>query len=89
MKYSIELYEIKQRQKTGYSYSALRGYSYLSTFAQTFLACSYYFQPDEVETFNETTKNKYQHTGLCFSSWGLSNTIIKINITGCTIFIAE
>jgi len=88
MKYSIELYEIKQRQKTGYSYSALRGNSYLSTFVQTLLACSYYFQPDEVETFNET-KNKYQHTGLCFSLWGLSNTIIKTNIRGCTIFIAE
>ena len=40
----------------GYTYAAPSGYSYGSTFARTFLAGSYYnFQPDEVETFYETT----------------------------------
>ena len=39
----------------GYTYAAPNGYSYGTTFAQTFLAGSYHFQPDEVETFHETT----------------------------------
>ena len=39
----------------GYTYSPPSGYSYRSTFAQTFLAGSYGFTPDEVETFYETT----------------------------------
>ena len=39
----------------GYTYSPPSGYSYLSTFAQTFLAGTYRFTPDEVETFYETT----------------------------------
>ena len=39
----------------GYTYSPPRGYSYGSTFAQTFLAGSHNFQPDEIETFYETT----------------------------------
>ena len=41
----------------GYSYSAPRGYSLGSTFARTFLAggSNYYFQPDEIEIFYETT----------------------------------
>ena len=39
----------------GYTYSPPRGYSYGSTFAQSFLAGSYSFTPDEVETFYETT----------------------------------
>ena len=39
----------------GYTYSTPSGYSYRSTFAQTFLAGTSYFQPDEVETFYETT----------------------------------
>ena len=38
----------------GYTYSPPSGYSYTSTFARTFLAGSYYFTPDEVETFYET-----------------------------------
>ena len=38
----------------GYTYSPPSGYSYSSTFAQTFLAGSYNFTPDEVETFYET-----------------------------------
>ena len=39
----------------GYTYSPPSGYSYGSTFAETFLAGSRYFTPDEVETFYETT----------------------------------
>ena len=38
----------------GYTYSPPSGYSYGSTFAKTFLAGSYKFTPDEVETFYET-----------------------------------
>ena len=45
----------KSKTNLGYSYSAPSGYSYGSTFARTFLAGSYNFQPDEVETFYETT----------------------------------
>ena len=39
----------------GYTYSSPSGYSYGSTFAQTFLAGTHRFTPDEVETFYETT----------------------------------
>ena len=39
----------------GYTYSPPSGYSYTSTFARTFLAGTYKFTPDEVETFYETT----------------------------------
>ena len=39
----------------GYTYSPPSGYSYGSTFARTFLAGTYTFTPDEVETFYETT----------------------------------
>ena len=39
----------------GWTYSAPSGYSYGSTFTQTFLAGTYQFTPDEVETFYETT----------------------------------
>ena len=40
----------------GGTYGTPSGYSYQSTFARTFLTGSYYnFQPDEVETFYETT----------------------------------
>ena len=39
----------------GHDYSPPSGYSYGSTFAQTFLAGTYKFTPDEVETFYETT----------------------------------
>ena len=39
----------------GYTYSAPSGYSYTSSFARSFLAGSYHFQPDEVEVFYETT----------------------------------
>ena len=38
----------------GWTYSPPSGYSYGSTFARTFLAGSYNFTPDEVETFYET-----------------------------------
>ena len=41
----------------GYTYAAPSGYSFGSTFARTFLAGTpVYFQPDEVETFYETTQ---------------------------------
>ena len=39
----------------GYTYSPPSEYSYGSTFAETFLAGTYKFTPDEVETFYETT----------------------------------
>ena len=39
----------------GLTYSPPSGYSYGSTFAQSFLAGSYSFTSDEVETFYETT----------------------------------
>ena len=39
----------------GHQYSAPSGYSYGSTFTHTFLAGTYQFTPDEVETFYETT----------------------------------
>ncbi|CAH3166279.1 unnamed protein product [Porites lobata] len=39
----------------GWTYSPPSGYSYGSTFAKTFLAGTYQFTPDEVETFYETT----------------------------------
>ena len=38
----------------GHTYSPPSRYSYRSTFAKTFLAGSYNFTPDEVETFYET-----------------------------------
>ena len=39
----------------GSEYSPPSGYSYSSTFAQTFLAGTYHFTPEEIETFYETT----------------------------------
>ena len=39
----------------GHEYSPPSGYSYGSTFTQTFLAGTYTFTPDEIETFYETT----------------------------------
>ena len=38
----------------GHTYSPPSGYSYRSTFARTFLAGTYHFTPDEVETFYES-----------------------------------
>ena len=38
----------------GHTYSPPSGYSYGSTFARTFLAGTYKFTPDKVETFYET-----------------------------------
>ena len=38
-----------------HDYGPLPGYSYGSSFAQSFLAGSYNFQPDELEVFYETT----------------------------------
>ena len=39
----------------GHSYSPPKGHSYGSSFAKSFLAGAYTFQPDEVETFYEST----------------------------------
>ena len=39
----------------GYTYSPPSGYSYGSTFSQSFMAGSLRFTPEEVETFYETT----------------------------------
>ena len=39
----------------GYTYSAPTGHSMHSSFTQSFLAGSKYFQPDEIEVFYETT----------------------------------
>ena len=39
----------------GYTYSPPSGYSYGNNFTRSFLAGSYYFNPDEVETFYDTT----------------------------------
>ena len=39
----------------GHTYSPPSGYSYGSTFTRTFLAGTYEFTPDEIETFYETT----------------------------------
>ena len=39
----------------GYIYSPPSGYNYGDTFTQTFLAGTYQFTPDEIETFYETT----------------------------------
>ena len=39
----------------GHSYSGPSGHATSSTFSQTFLAGTLYFQPDEVEVFYETT----------------------------------
>ena len=38
----------------GYTYSPPSGHSYSSTFAKTFLAGTYKFTPDEIETFYES-----------------------------------
>ena len=38
----------------GYTYSPPSGHSYSSAFAQTFLAGTYKFAPDEIETFYES-----------------------------------
>ena len=46
----------KSYSRLGHTYSPPSGYSYDSTFARTFLAGSYWFTPDEVETFYETNK---------------------------------
>ena len=42
----------------GWTYSPPSGYRYSSTFARTFLAGSYKFTPDEVETFYETNEKQ-------------------------------
>jgi len=39
----------------GHEYSPPPGYSHGSSFTKSFLAGSYYFRPDEVEVFYETT----------------------------------
>ena len=58
--HDINIYNYASSSSNSYSdlgntYSPPSGYSYRSTFAQTFLAGSYSFTPDEVETFYETT----------------------------------
>ncbi|KAL9963218.1 hypothetical protein ACROYT_G032396 [Oculina patagonica] len=45
----------KSYSDLGHTYSPPTGYSYKSSFARSFLAGSYNFQPDEVEVFYETT----------------------------------
>ena len=45
----------KSLSNLGYTYSPPTGYSYDSYFAKSFLAGSFYFQPDEVEVFYGTT----------------------------------
>ena len=50
----------------GFTYSPPSGYSYGSTFAQTFLAGTYKFTPDEVEAFYETTKMQWAASALTF-----------------------
>ena len=45
----------KSYSNLGWTYSPPSGYSHGSTFAETFLAGSYSFTPDEVEAFYETT----------------------------------
>ena len=44
----------KSYSDLGYTYSPPSGYSHGSTFAQTFLAGTYHFTPDEVETLYES-----------------------------------
>ena len=44
----------KSYSDLGHTYSPPSGYSWRNTFAQTFLAGTYHFTPDEVETFYET-----------------------------------
>lgn len=39
----------------GHGYSSPTGHSYGTSFTQSFLAGSYYFQPDEVEVFYESS----------------------------------
>ena len=55
----IHIYNYASTNSNSYSnlgstYSPPSGYSYRSTLAKTFLAGSYKFTPDEVETFYET-----------------------------------
>ena len=50
----------------GSTYSPPSGYSYGSSFTQSFLAGSYYFRPDEVEVFYETT---WRNRGACSLSF--------------------
>ena len=48
----------------GHTYSPPSGYSYGSSFSRTFLAGTYKFTPDEVETFYESTYlNKMNDNG--------------------------
>ena len=51
----------------GHTYSPPPGNSYTSSFTQSFLAGSYYFRPDEVEVFYETTWRNH-------GAWSLSFT---------------
>jgi len=51
----IANYRSGSHSNLGYTYNPPTGYSYGSSFAQSFLAGSYKFLPDEVEVFYETT----------------------------------
>ena len=58
--YDINIYNYASSNSNSYSdlghtYSPPSGYSYSYSFARTFLAGTYKFTPDEVETFYETT----------------------------------
>ena len=51
----------------GYTYSPPSGHSHGSSFTKSFLAGSYYFQPDEVEVYYETTWNKHVESSVIIS----------------------
>ena len=57
--YDMSIFNARSNSNTysdlGHTYSPPGGYSYRSSFARTFLAGTYKFTPDEVETFYETT----------------------------------
>ena len=74
---SYATYSSNSHSDLGFTYSPPSGYSYGSSFARTFLAGSYQFTPDEIETFynkkflsqgglvNDHCRGK----GCCYSSW--------------------
>jgi len=51
----------------GHTYSPPSGYSYTSSFSQSFLVGSYKFRPEEVEVFYETTWRKRKACSLSFT----------------------
>ena len=64
MKLSVRFPYTDSFSNLGLTYSPPRGYSYLSNFSQSFLAGSYYFNPDEIETFYDvafTSQGKFEY----------------------------